>query len=177
MPKQGDQISNSRTGQHMRFLETARETAGHLLRIETVNPPHSPAEPEHVHPFQESACEVLAGRLRFRIAGTEQEVAAGETVRIPASVPHLFWNASDEEALAIQEFRPALTIADFFALYFRLARDGKLNEKGMPHLLQLAVAMEAYDRDIRVTSPPRALQVAVMTLLAPLGRILGYRTE
>jgi hypothetical protein len=47
----------------MRFVETAADTDGALLRIETVNPPTGVAEPKRVHPRQETRAEVVSGRF------------------------------------------------------------------------------------------------------------------
>lgn len=174
MVKAGSEISNPRTGQRMIFLQTAGTTGGKLLRTDNFHPPHSPPEPEHVHPSQESRCEVVSGSLSFRIAGVERLVRAGEVVDIPRDVPHYFWNDSDTEAHTIQEFRPALHIENFFDTYFALAREGKLNDKGLTNPLHMAVLMQEYDSVIRVTQPPRRVQRLVM-MLAPLGRLLGYR--
>ncbi len=175
MAKSGSEIFNPRTGQRTLFLKTAADTSGVVLRMESFHPPHQPAEPEHVHPFQESRCEVISGTLRFRIAGSERSVGAGESVDIPRNVPHYFWNNSDKEAHAIQEFRPARNIEDFFDTYSALARAGKLNEKGLPNLLHMAVLLREYDQVIRVTQPPRLVQMLLMWSLSPFGRLLGYR--
>ncbi len=175
MTQSGSEILNSRTGQRTLFLRTSADTDGAYLRTETFHPPHQPPEPEHVHPFQESRCEVLSGTLRFRIAGSERTVGPGQAVDIPRNVPHYFWNEGDEEAHAIQVFRPALNIEDFFDTYFALARAGKLNEKGLPNLLHMAVLLRAYDQVIRATQPPRFVQMLLMWSLSPFGRLLGYR--
>ncbi len=173
----GDEITNPRTGQRMLFRQTAGDTRGALLQIETINPP-GPAEPEHVHPHQESNATVLAGALHFSVRGRVRVVRAGETIVIPPNTPHYFWNEGPEEARAIQELRPALHTEDFFATYFALARDGKLNERGMPpSLLHLAALTAEYWDVIRVTKPPVPLQRLIATLLAPLGRRRGYRTR
>jgi quercetin dioxygenase-like cupin family protein len=175
MVQSGSEILNSRTGQRTIFLRTAADTDGAYLRTETFHPPHQPPEPEHVHPFQKSRCEVLSGTLRFRIAGSERTVEPGQAVDIPPNVPHYFWNEGDEEAHAIQEFHPALKIEDFFDTYFALARAGKLNEKGIPaSLFRMAVLIQEYDSVMRVTKPPRLMQLLLMAL-APFGRLLGYR--
>ncbi len=175
MAKSGSEIFNPRTGQRTIFLQTAADTGGDLLRTETFHPPHSPAEPEHVHPFQESRCEVISGRLHFRIAGTVRDVGPGDVIDIPRNVPHHFWNESEEEAHALQEFRPALNIEHSFDTYFALAEAGILNEKGIPpNPLHMAVLMREFDQVIRVTQPPRLVQQLLMSL-APLGRLLGYR--
>lgn len=175
MATSGSDIFNPRTGQRTIFRQTAQDTGGALLQIETHHAPHSPPEPEHVHPFQESRCEMLSGSLHFHIGAEMHAIGPGESVEIPRDVPHYFWNDSDEEARAIQEFRPALKIEDFFATYFALARENKLNRQGLPNLLQLAVLMQEYDREIRVTQPPRLVQQLLMWTLGPLGRLRGYR--
>lgn len=175
MATSGSEIINPRTGQRIIFLQTAADTGGKLLRFESFHPPHGLAEPEHVHPFQASRSELLSGSLCFRVGGMERIVGPGEAVDIPPNVPHTFWNADDEEAHAVQEFRPALKIEDFFDTYFALARAGKLNRQGIPNLLHMAVLMQMYDHEIRVTRPPRIVQKLLMWTLAPLGRLFGYR--
>src|SRR5690348_15372343 len=109
MAHTGEEIVNPRTGQRMLFRQTATDTNGKLLQVETVNPAHRPAEPEPIHPEQVSSAEVLAGTLWFNIAGEVRRVPAGEKIVIPAGVPHYFWNEGDEDARAIQELRPALS--------------------------------------------------------------------
>jgi quercetin dioxygenase-like cupin family protein len=175
--KAGDEIVNPRTGQRMVFLETGTETGGELVQIDTHNPPTSVAEPEHVHPFQQSGAEVISGSLRFRVGGKERSVKAGESMTIPANTPHNFWNDGEEEAHAVQWFKPALKIDRFFEMLFGLAQDGKLNEKGLPSLWQMAVSVPYFGDEIRLTSPPWAVQRAIFTVLAPIGRLLGYRAQ
>src|SRR5215204_2787632 len=126
-------IHNPRTGQQMTFHDGGEA----LLEIETVNPPTAVREPEHVHPHQESGARVLSGVLEFEVAGVRRRVAAGESIVIPADTPHRFWNEGDEDARALQYFRPALKSRSFFETFFALGRDGKLKESGMPHLLQI----------------------------------------
>lgn len=173
MAQTNEEIVNPRTGQRMIFRQTAADTNGALLQVETVNPP-GPAEPEHIHPEQVSSAEVLAGALTFNVAGTVHRVPAGEKIVIPAGVPHFFWNDGEEDARAIQELRPALRTEDFFTTWFALARDDKLNAKGMPPLLQMVALVQPYARVMRPTSPPWPLLRAMAWLLGPLARVRGY---
>lgn len=175
MPTSADTIYNPRTGQWMTFLQTARDTSGDLLRVETVNPPSAHGEPEHVHPRQESRAEVLAGALTFDVAGTVRTVRAGETIVIPANTPHRFWNDGPEDARAIQELRPALRTEEFFRMWFGLAQDGRLDERGMPPFLQLMAMTPAFADVMRPTRPPWPLLRALALVLAPLARLRGYR--
>jgi quercetin dioxygenase-like cupin family protein len=161
----------------MVFLETAAATGGELLRIDTFNPPSETREPEHVHPQQESGLELVSGSLRLSVAGEERSQAPGGSITIPAGVPHHFWNDGEEEAHAIQWFRPALRTEAFFESYFALAQDGKLDEKGMPNLFQLAVSTPAFGNEIRVTRPPWPAQRMFAALVGPIARRRGYRAE
>jgi mannose-6-phosphate isomerase-like protein (cupin superfamily) len=175
--KAGDEIANPRTGQRMVFLETGEETGGELLRIDSYNPPSAPLESEHVHPFQESGAEVISGSLRFHVGGEERSVKAGESITIPVDTPHHFWNDGEEVAHSVQWFKPALKIDRFFESYFGLAQDGKLNEEGFPSFWQLALMVPYFGNEIRMPSPPWAAQRVIFGLLAPIGRMLGYRPE
>ena len=177
MAKVGEEIFNPRTGQRMIFLQTGKETNGELLRNESYNPPAGDAEPEHTHPFQQSGAEVISGSLRFRVGSEERSLKAGESITIPANTPHFFWNDGDEEAHFIGWFRPALKIDRFFESFFGLAQDGKLDEKGLPPMLQLAVMVPHFADEIRLTSPPWAMQRAIFGALAPIARLLGYQPE
>jgi quercetin dioxygenase-like cupin family protein len=177
MIKRGDSITNARTGQRMIFLQTWAETNGTQLQIECFSPLTTLREPEHIHPYQENRFKVLKGELCFSIDGKEQIVSAGESISIPKNVPHHFWNSGNIEAHYIQEFYPALKIDRLFETFFALARDGKLNQKGAPNIFRTAVIMLAHEKEIRLARPAWIVQKALFSLLAPVGRLLGYRSE
>lgn len=169
------EIVNPRTGQRMRFLLTAANTDGALVRVETHNPPNAIAEPMHVHPRQETRAEVVSGTLRFVVAGRERQLGVGDSITIPAGTPHRFWNDGDIEAVAIQEARPALRLAEFFETYVQLAADGELDDHGRPSLLRSAVLGLEFADEIRLVTPPWPIQRVVYTLLGPVARLRGYR--
>lgn len=177
MAKQGDKITNARTGQKMIFLQTGKETNGQLLEIESFNPKSDMREPIHIHPRQESSAKIISGKLHFLVNGKEQIVGPGETIVIPAGVPHCFWNEEEVEAHSIQQFTPALHIDEFFESFFALAKDNKLSDTGMPPFLQLPLMGLKHWDEIRVTSPPRAIQLLTYWLLAPVSLLLGYRAN
>lgn len=164
------EIVNARTGQTMRFLLRAAETDGELLRIETVNPPTGIFEPLHIHPHQETSAEVRAGALRFVVGGRERCVGPGEKITIPAGVPHHFASDGDVAAVAIQEARPALRLAEFFETYFDLAQRGELDEHGKPSILRFAALGPQFASEMRLAQPPWRVQQALFALLGPFAR-------
>jgi cupin domain len=129
----------------------------------------------HFHPRQREHFEILDGVLHARIGDSERELHAGDTVDIEHGVPHAMWNEGPDTARSRWQTRPALRTEDFFQTTFRLAREGKTNENGMPGPLQLAVIAGEYRDEFRTTSPPQALQGIVLAVLAPVGRLLGRR--
>ena len=173
MAHEGQSFTNARTGQRMTFVELR---ADHL-RIDAVNPPSGTREPVHIHPRQASGATVHSGVLTFELEGAQRRVGPGESVQIPAGMPHRFWNDGVEAAHATQEFRPALDIASFFETYAVLAGQGKLKRDGMPALLQLAVMIPAFADEIRVPSPPWPVQMAMARVLGPVARARGHRAK
>jgi hypothetical protein len=49
----------------------------------------------------------------------------------------------------------------------------KVNDRGIPHLLQLAVTARAYRDVMVIASPPPLVQRLMLGALAPIGRLLG----
>ena len=172
MIKQGEKITNIRTGQIMIFLKTGAETNGELLQIECFSPQTLEREPEHIHQLQENSFKIISGRCIFHVDGKEQTVGPGESINIPANVPHHFWNAGDEVAHYLQEFKPALKIDRFFETFFVLARDGLLNKKGIPNFFHTSVIGLAYKDEIRLIKPPWVLQNIIYQILAPFGKLM-----
>ena len=71
------------------FSKDKCRTIGELLQIERLNPQTLEREPEHIHHFQEFSFGIISGSCVFDIDGKEQIVGSGESINIPANVPHL----------------------------------------------------------------------------------------
>ena len=173
MAQTGQEIRNVRTGQRMTFVELRPD----LLRIDSVNPPTEEGEPLHVHPEQRSGAELLSGSLVFEVDGVERRLTSGESISIPANTPHRFWNDGLDVAHSIQFFEPALESAVFFETLFTLAAEEKLDARGMPKRMQLAVMIPEFEREIRPVSPPWPVLRALATVLAPIARARGHRAR
>jgi quercetin dioxygenase-like cupin family protein len=178
MVKSGDVLEHPVTREKIVFRKTARETGGELCEADLYFQPGAFVAAEHIHPLQEERFEVISGMLRGRVAGKELTSGPGERVVVPKGTPHVWWNSGDEELHVLVEVRPALRIESWFETFFGLAQDGKVNSKtGLPNLFQSALMMRAY-RDVLVLArPPRLVQTLLFGLLAPIGRLLGYKGE
>jgi quercetin dioxygenase-like cupin family protein len=165
---------NPKTGETITFLKTARETNGELFRMGYTMAPHAAIADEHCHPYQEMRIEVTSGALSCRVDGREHTLRAGESMTIPAGAWHFQSNNTEEQVHAIEEYRPALQMEEFFQVLIGWANDGKTSEAGMPSPLRAAVLHRYFKRSIRSSSHWRNI---VSVLLAPLGTIAGYRRE
>jgi hypothetical protein len=91
-----------------------------------------------------------------------------------SGTPHHFWNAGDEVAHFRTEIRPALQFESLLATMFALAEEGRVNRRGMPNPLRLAVIAQAHFDTVRLPFPPAIVQRIGLALGSPLGRALGY---
>jgi quercetin dioxygenase-like cupin family protein len=175
MARSGDVLRHPVTGERVVWRKVAADTNGELLQGDLFVQPGGFVAAEHVHPHQEERFEALAGRLRLRIDGTERALQPGEAAVVPPGRPHVWWNAGEEEAHVMVEFRPALRSEMFFETFFGLAADGKANRKGLPNPLQLAVLIREFKDEIHLAKPSLATQRALFGSLAVVGRLLGYK--
>ena len=157
------------------FLTTAEESNGELLVMEASYNPNSPRPPLHYHPYQEETFQVLSGTFRVRVGETEATFETGDEFTVPAGTPHWMHNIGDEEGRLYWEIRPAMKSQAFFETMWGLASAGKTNADGVPNILQLAVILDAYRDEFRASKPPYFVQRILFAVLAPIGRLLGYR--
>ena len=174
MARKGDVLHNPVTGELMRFVETSADTGGEYVLIEVVVEPGGFVAAAHLHPYQSERFEVLEGELGFKTGGGEIVATAGEKIVVPAGAKHTFWNAGDTDAVFRCEIRPALQFEQLIETMFTLAADGKVNRKGMPNPLRLAVIANHHFGDVRLPFPPAWLQRLGLLFGAPVGRLLGY---
>jgi mannose-6-phosphate isomerase-like protein (cupin superfamily) len=170
-----DVISNPVTGERLRFLQRREDTDGELLQMELWATPKLMGPIEHLHPNQEETFRIQSGELVIKIDGRTRRLGPGDEATVPRETAHTHWVESDEPVCAIVEFRPALRTEEGFETLFSLGRDGRLNKKGLPSILQLAAMHGEYSNHMYLSSLPVVVQKAGCALLAPLARLMGYR--
>jgi quercetin dioxygenase-like cupin family protein len=173
----GDEILNPKMKGRLVFVETARDTNGELLEFEFFLQPGGVIAEEHLHPKQEERMEVIAGKMRGRLDGTERTAEAGEVVVVPPGTPHAWWNDGEGEAHLRVQFRPALNTEQQMETFFGLARDGKTNDRGVPNLLRIAVLLNEHKDEVYPAKLPIPVLKGLFVVLAPIGRLLGYRAH
>jgi mannose-6-phosphate isomerase-like protein (cupin superfamily) len=171
----GDVIENRITGERaIVLMGTADSDDDRLICLLGVAPGGAVAS-QHYHHSITERCRVVAGRLGVSVDGVEDELLPGDELTIHPGMVHNWWNAGDDEAQVVVEVDRARRFELLITTLFGLANDGLTNDKGTPHLLQLAVISAEFRDVIEAVRPPRLMQRVLFGLLAPIGQALGYR--
>jgi quercetin dioxygenase-like cupin family protein len=166
---------NPATGECITYTVTAEDSDGQHVRFNWRSTPGG-VVPEHIHPRQQEQFTILAGEAHFTLNGQEHVAKAGETVVIPAGVPHSVANPGPAEIDGIVERRPALQAKEFHEAVAGLVADGKTTPAGAPkNPLQLGATFWHFRHESRITSPPTWLQNLMLPPLWALAKVFGVR--
>jgi hypothetical protein len=129
---------------------------------------------EHRHPALVERFTVLEGELTMKRGEQTSILRQGESASIEPDVWHDWWNANTRDARVRVEVTPGERFGCMIESFFRLARLGCTNSRGMPHPLRLALLAPEFSDVIVFRSPPLLVQRALFGVLAPIARWRGY---
>ena len=175
MPEEFLVTSNPVTGERGVMLTDPRQHPERVLVAHLFVRPGGRVAAPHFHPNLTERFLVLDGEIGFLIDGEETILSAGESATVPPNTVHDWWQVGDSEAQAVVEVDPGDRFMEALSTIFGLARDGKVNAKGMPDPLQLAVIGREFGDTIVFMSPPPLIQKLTTPPLAALGHALGRR--
>ena len=118
---EGAHLHDPVTGQHLTFLQSARDTNGELLQVEVRLDPGGWV-PRHVHARQDERIEVLAGSLTLVASGKELHLDVGDTAHVPRRKLHVVRNSSDDQTRFMLEVRPARRMEGAMRALFAVMR-------------------------------------------------------
>jgi quercetin dioxygenase-like cupin family protein len=170
MAADGHIISNPLSGEQIMIRKTAAETGGSVLEWDLVLAPGGRVPSSHAHPEQEERFTVVAGQMRFRVAGRRVNAGPGDTVRIPPGTVHHFANAGSEPATVSVQTSPALSMQELLETAAALAQQQHAAARRLPSPLDLALFMRDFEREVRAPYLPAAL---VRAVTRPLARLAG----
>jgi quercetin dioxygenase-like cupin family protein len=175
MAYNGKIINNKKTGQQITFIQTADDTDGELLEMESVFQPNSTEPIPHYHPFQEEGFIVLEGEISVRTNGAVKVLKQGDKLHVDKNQIHSMWNHSKNMARVNWKVMPALDTEYFLENGVGIANTKKINDKGMPSLLQIALLAKRFSHVYRIAKPPYEVQKILFTVLQPIAYLAGYR--
>lgn len=157
-------IHNPVSGETIVILRSAAQTGGRLLAWELRLASGGRVPSGHTHPAQEERFTVLAGQLRFRIAGRTLVAGPGQTVVVPSGTTHHFSNPGSTEALVHVETRPALQMELLLPTAAGLTQD----RRALPRPVDLVLFMRDFKAEVGAPYLPARLVRAVVGALALL---------
>ena len=179
-------FENPKQGQKVRFITLPAETGGRGFTLEYVYRPFTgeSAVPAHIHTAATETFDILSGEAKYRVGKKEGSARKGDRIVLPAGVAHVHpWSVSADELhvrqiAEVEQPDSAGLVASLQALVtlFGLATAGKVNDKGLPNLLQLAVLIRSTMPATYIAGIPITVQRTLFGGLARVGEALGYRT-
>lgn len=181
----GSITTNPRTGSTWTLIEGEGETEGRGFVVEVACLPGAgPDIMEHFHQHWTETFEIVEGHARYRLDGTEHGAATGATIVLPPGQPHVHpWAVGTDRLVyrqttvfATPDARAVRDTLGVFFFLFALAREGKVDARGLPrNPLQLAATLKAlvrhggYDAAVPVFA-----QKVLASTVGGLAELLGY---
>jgi mannose-6-phosphate isomerase-like protein (cupin superfamily) len=168
-PRPGDRLVSRSEG----FTQTI-EAIGADGRVasELVLAPGAVGPPKHFHEGFTEVFEVREGTLVLELGDAERHIGPGETVSIPPGVPHRPHNPGATPVVVTGSSIMPLTFAACLPQLYAIV-DGAPAAEGRAMPLQLAVQDAICDTHL--AELPRPVSRAMVVVLGPVARALGYR--
>jgi quercetin dioxygenase-like cupin family protein len=166
---------NPATGEHIEFTAVAEDNNGEYVRFHWRSVPGGIIT-EHIHPHQEERFTIVSGEAVFTLNGQEHVARAGETIVVPAGVPHSEGNTGPVAIEGVVELRPALHSKQWHEALAGLVADGRTTARGAPkNPLQLGATFWRFRHESRATTPPIWAQNLILPPLWVLAKAFGVR--
>lgn len=89
--------------------------------------------PVHVHPTQDEFILVQEGELDVKLDGVWSKARPGDLIRMPAGIPHGYFNKSDKPTRALFWVSPMGKLKDLFEALHDLSDIGRVLELSAQH--------------------------------------------
>ena len=175
MAKTNQIIENKTFGDKAKFLITAEDSNGELLRAELSVKTGGEGPPLHYHPVQSEHFEVVKGELTLICNGNKMVLKPGEKYIVKPNEAHKWSNESTEELIIIGELRPALKTEFFLETMYSLDVQGKTNKQGLPNTLQFAAILNECYGELFIVGPPIPAQKFMAKVVGGFAKLIGYK--
>jgi mannose-6-phosphate isomerase-like protein (cupin superfamily)/uncharacterized protein YndB with AHSA1/START domain len=157
-------------GLRIEFVHTGDETEGELLEMEVSGHPRGFLAQRHVHPTQTEHLEVISGAMKVVMNGREHVVTEGQSIEVPAGVPHSQVPMGVGSGATRIQVRPAGRTQAFLERLAELCAEGKLTRSGFPRPLAGAELALDFSDTGHAAMPPLAVQRALAGLIMAVAR-------
>ena len=143
---------NPATGEWITYTAIAEDSDGQLVRFHWRSAPGG-VVPEHIHPRQEERFSIAAGQAHFTLNGQKRVASAGQTIVMPAGVPHSVGNPGPAQIDGVVERRPARQAKEFPRSRRRPGSRGQDYTRGAPRRTRSSSAPSSGTSATKAGSP------------------------
>ncbi|HEY7285687.1 MAG TPA: cupin domain-containing protein [Vicinamibacterales bacterium] len=165
-------LSNRHTGEVLRLRRTVSN--GELcLELQGSLPAKQDGPPLHIHYLEHEEGRVISGTLSAEVDGRRFEIEAGGLARLPAGLPHRWWNDGDQPLTFGGVTKPLVDLDVYLHAVFEVLNSGPVNR---PPLFYMAHVAWRHRKTQAVLVAPLWLQAVLVPVVVFVGTILGrYR--
>jgi quercetin dioxygenase-like cupin family protein/uncharacterized protein YndB with AHSA1/START domain len=156
------------------ILRTGEQTAGELLEMEVVGRPRGFLNQRHVHDSQVESLTMLRGRMKVTMSGQEHLVGEGDSIEIPAGIPHTQRPVGEGPGRVRIEVRPAGRTQAFMEFLAQLAGEGQITRLGFPKPGAAADLILRFADTGHASTPSLSVQRGVARAILALARPRPY---
>ncbi|HTU84639.1 MAG TPA: cupin domain-containing protein [Solirubrobacteraceae bacterium] len=103
--------------------------------VATLVPPGASGPPQHKH-SGDQIYVIVSGTITIQLGGEERTAVAGETIFIPAGLPHHNWNDGESDEIHIEVIAPGVLPVQPLAV----PADGDTDDRGLPYFVKGAAS-------------------------------------
>lgn len=170
--KPGQQFYSKSEGFRQTVLKQENGLVYGHLEVE----PFAPGPPKHIHADFDETFQVENGELTIWVDGEIKKLHPGESVHVPRGTPHQPYNETADTIRVKGHFafpeKFAFTLSQVYTLTDM--EPGFANSSKA--LFQMALFSGAGFDSYKGDGPPLMVQKAMFTLVAPMARLMGYRS-
>ena len=158
----------------VKLVRTAEETGGKLVEMEVEGRPRGFLNQRHVHDSQIERLTMIEGRMEVAMSGQKHLVGEGDSIEIPAGIPHTQRPVGEGPGRVRIEVRPAGRTQAFMEFLAHLAREGKLTRLGFPKPDAAADLILGFADTGHASSPPLSVQQGIARVILAAARPRPY---
>ena len=138
--------------------------------------PFAAGPPKHIHAGFDETFEIENGELTVWVDGEIKKLHPGEVLLVPKGIPHKPYNETSETIRVKGSFAFPEKFAFYLQQVYGFMDSNPDYLKSPKTLLQMSLLQPAGFDSYIADGPPVAVQKAMGFMVAPLARLLGYKS-
>jgi mannose-6-phosphate isomerase-like protein (cupin superfamily) len=159
-----------------KFRQTVVKQENGFVHVTSSMEPFAPGPPKHVHENLDETFEIANGELTIWVNGEIKKLHAGEKLFVPKGTPHQPYNETADTIYSKGTFAFPEKFAFHLEQIYGYMDKNPDFAKSPKTMLQMALSQSAGFDSYIVEGPPVFVQKTMGYIMAPMARLLGYKS-